>query len=39
MQRISNAIKDDAGAFLSRQNKTIGTPAIAAGALTFVIYS
>jgi hypothetical protein len=39
MQRISNAIKEDAGAFLSRRNKTNGTPAIAASVLTFVIYS
>ena len=39
MRRISNAIKEGAEAFLARQNKTIGTSAIAAGALTFVIYS
>jgi K(+)-stimulated pyrophosphate-energized sodium pump len=39
MQNISNAVKEGAEAFLTRQNKTIGTPAIAAGALTFVIYS
>jgi Na+/H+-translocating membrane pyrophosphatase len=39
MQRISNAIKEGAGAFLARQNKTIGAPAISASALTFVIYS
>ncbi len=35
MQRISNAIKEGAETFLARQNKTIGTPAIATGALTF----
>lgn len=39
MKSISNAIKECAEAFLARQNKTIGAPAIAAGALTFVIYS
>jgi hypothetical protein len=36
---ISNAIKGGAAAFLARQNKTIGALAIAASALTFLIYS
>lgn len=39
IQNISNAIKEGAEAFLARQNKTIGAPAISASALTFVIYS
>lgn len=39
IQNISNAIKECAEAFLARQNKTIGAPAISASALTFVIYS
>ena len=38
-QNISNVFKEGAEAFLSRQNKTIGAPAISASALTFVIYS
>jgi K(+)-stimulated pyrophosphate-energized sodium pump len=39
IQRVSNAIKEGAEAFLARQNKIIGTSAIVAGALTFEIYS
>src|SRR6266511_3288356 len=38
MQRISNAIKLGAEAFLRRQNKTIVTLAVAVAALIFVIY-
>lgn len=39
MQTISNAIKEGAEAFLARQNKTIGTLAIAVAALLFVLYA
>lgn len=39
MQKISNAIKEGAEAFLARQNKTIGTLAIAVAALLFILYA
>ncbi|MBA3633335.1 MAG: sodium-translocating pyrophosphatase [Acidobacteria bacterium] len=39
MQIISNAIKEGAEAFLARQNKTIGTMAIAVAALLFILYA
>jgi len=39
MQAISNAIKEGAEAFLARQNKTIGTLAIAVALLLFVLYA
>ena len=39
MQTISNAIKEGAEAFLARQNKTIGTLAIAVAALIFILYA
>jgi len=39
MQKISNAIKEGAEAFLARQNKTIGTMAIAVAALLFILYA
>ncbi|MGI8788247.1 MAG: sodium-translocating pyrophosphatase [Pyrinomonadaceae bacterium] len=39
MQVISNAIKEGAEAFLSRQNKTIGGMAIFVAALLFVLYA
>lgn len=39
MQEISNAIKEGAEAFLVRQNKTIGTLAIAVAALLFILYA
>src|SRR5713101_3097608 len=39
MQEISNAIKEGAEAFLARQNKTIGTLAIAVAALIFILYA
>lgn len=39
MQEISNAIKEGAEAFLARQNKTIGTLAIAVAALLFILYA
>lgn len=39
MQKISNAIKEGAEAFLARQNKTIGTLAIAVAGLLFILYA
>lgn len=39
MQKISNAIKEGAEAFLVRQNKTIGIIAIAVALLLFVLYA
>jgi K(+)-stimulated pyrophosphate-energized sodium pump len=39
MQNISNAIKEGAEAFLSRQNKTIGLLAVALAALLFILYA
>lgn len=39
MQRISNAIKEGAEAFLARQNKTIALLAVALAALLFILYA
>lgn len=39
MQKISNAIKEGAEAFLARQNKTIGMLAVAVAALIFFLYA
>ncbi len=39
MQKISNAIKEGAEAFLSRQNKTIGLLAVALAAILFILYA
>jgi K(+)-stimulated pyrophosphate-energized sodium pump len=38
MQKISNAIKEGAEAFLRRMNKTIGMLSIVVGALLFLFY-
>lgn len=39
MQKISDAIKEGAEAFLLRQNKTIGNLAVAVAALLFLLYA
>ena len=39
IQNIFNAIKEGTEAFLARQNKTIGTLAIAVALLLFVLYA
>ncbi len=39
MQKISNAIKEGAEAFLARQNRTIGLLAVALAALLFILYA
>ena len=39
MQNISNAIREGAEAFLSRQNRTIGMFALVLGALIFLLYA